>query len=52
MHMRATVFTSATLLLHAARTVAQFPPTPENVTVLESKFGDGVAISYKEVHEL
>ncbi|KAI1780248.1 serine carboxypeptidase [Hypoxylon cercidicola] len=27
---------------------AQFPPTPENVTVLESKFGDGVTISYKE----
>ncbi|KIV90011.1 hypothetical protein PV10_07361 [Exophiala mesophila] len=50
MHMRATVFTSATLLLHAARTVAQFPPTPENVTVLESKFGDGVSISYKETH--
>ncbi|KAI1762779.1 carboxypeptidase S1-like protein B [Hypoxylon sp. FL1150] len=27
---------------------AQFPPTPENVTVLKSKFGDGVTISYKE----
>ncbi|KAI1381072.1 serine carboxypeptidase [Hypoxylon crocopeplum] len=27
---------------------AQFPPTPEGVTVLESKFGDGVTISYKE----
>lgn len=28
---------------------AQFPPTPEGVTVLESRFGDGVKISYKEV---
>lgn len=28
---------------------AQFPPTPEDVTVLKSKFGDGVTISYKEV---
>ncbi|OTA54958.1 serine carboxypeptidase [Hypoxylon sp. EC38] len=27
---------------------AQFPPTPENVTVLDSRFGDGVTISYKE----
>ncbi|KAI0843260.1 serine carboxypeptidase [Hypoxylon sp. FL0890] len=29
-------------------TRGQFPPTPKNVTVLESKFGDGVTISYKE----
>ena len=28
---------------------AQFPLEPEGVTVLESKFGDGVEISYKEV---
>jgi hypothetical protein len=28
---------------------AQFPPIPEGVTVLKSKFGDGVSISYKEV---
>ncbi|KAH9893796.1 carboxypeptidase S1-like protein B [Xylariomycetidae sp. FL2044] len=27
---------------------AGFPPAPEGVTVLESKFGDGVSISYKE----
>ncbi|KAI9812725.1 MAG: hypothetical protein M1827_004481 [Pycnora praestabilis] len=33
-------------LLDAA--VAQFPPTPEGVTTLQSKFGDGVTISYKE----
>ncbi|KAI2463189.1 serine carboxypeptidase [Annulohypoxylon bovei var. microspora] len=29
-------------------TRAQFPPTPEGVTVLESKFSNGVTISYKE----
>ncbi|KAI0131482.1 carboxypeptidase S1-like protein B [Daldinia grandis] len=29
-------------------TRAQFPPTPEDVTILKSKFGDGVTISYKE----
>ncbi|KZL86039.1 carboxypeptidase s1 [Colletotrichum incanum] len=28
--------------------VAQFPPTPEGVTVLKSKFGEGIEISYKE----
>ncbi|KAI0900235.1 serine carboxypeptidase [Annulohypoxylon nitens] len=27
---------------------AQFPPTPEGVTVLKSRFGNGVTISYKE----
>ncbi|KAI0518326.1 carboxypeptidase S1 [Xylaria bambusicola] len=34
--------------LLAPAAVAQFPPTPEGVTVLESKFGNGVKISYKE----
>ncbi|KAK2841544.1 hypothetical protein FQN49_006154 [Arthroderma sp. PD_2] len=28
--------------------LAQFPPKPEGVTVLDSKFGNGVRISYKE----
>lgn len=28
---------------------AQFPPKPEGVTVLESKFGSGARITYKEV---
>ncbi|PGH00730.1 hypothetical protein GX51_05611 [Blastomyces parvus] len=28
--------------------LAQFPPKPEGVTVLESKFGDGAKITYKE----
>ncbi|KAI0427954.1 carboxypeptidase S1 [Xylaria sp. FL1042] len=32
----------------APAAVAQFPPPPEGVTVLESKFGNGVTISYKE----
>ncbi len=36
----------------APAVVAQFPPTPEGVTVLESKFGNGVKISYKEVREV
>jgi len=29
--------------------IAQFPPPPEGVKVIESKFGNGVTISYKEV---
>jgi len=33
-------------------TIAQFPPTPEGVTVLESQLDDGVTISYKEVGHL
>jgi hypothetical protein len=28
---------------------AQFPPTPEGVTILESQLDEGVRISYKEV---
>ncbi|KAI1165808.1 carboxypeptidase S1 [Nemania serpens] len=32
----------------ASTAEAQFPPTPEGVTVLESKFDNGVTISYKE----
>jgi hypothetical protein len=31
---------------------AQFPPTPEGVTVRDSKFGDGVQLSWKEVRSL
>lgn len=30
-------------------TSAQFPPTPEGVTVLDSHIEDGIRISYKEV---
>ena len=32
----------ASLLGLASFSYAQFPPTPEGVTVLDSKFGDGV----------
>ena len=28
---------------------SNFPPAPENVTTLQSKFGRNVTISYKEV---
>ncbi|KAI0865245.1 carboxypeptidase S1 [Xylaria cubensis] len=34
--------------LLAPTVVAQFPPTPEGVTTIESKFDNGVTISYKE----
>lgn len=27
---------------------AQFPPTPEGVTILKSKFDENITISYKE----
>jgi len=44
---------AAALVLAATTCVnAQFPSTPEGVTVLESRFGDGVKISYKEVSNL
>ena len=33
----------------AGGATAQFPPTPEGVTLLKSKFDDRVTISYKEV---
>lgn len=29
--------------------VSQFPPTPEGVKVIESKFNERITISYKEV---
>lgn len=32
-----------------ALTAAQFPASPEGVTVRDSKFGDGVKLSWKEV---
>jgi hypothetical protein len=37
------------LLALAGTSYAQFPPTPEGVTEIESKFGDGVRLSWKEV---
>lgn len=42
------VFTALRLVSLSTLTLAQFPTTPEGVTVLESRFGDGVKISYKE----
>lgn len=44
--------TVVTLLALAASAVAQFPATPEGLKVLESKFGDGVTITYKEVEAM
>lgn len=35
--------------LLCAFAVAQFPPTPEDVTTIQSQFDDGITISYKEV---
>lgn len=40
---------AASLLALAGFGYAQFPPTPEGVTVLDSRFGDGVQLSWKEV---
>lgn len=31
---------------------AQFPPEPEGITVLKSKFHENVTISFKEVRDL
>lgn len=44
-------FAKSALCLLAAGipALAQFPPKPEGVKVLESKFGDGAKITYKEV---
>ena len=44
-------FTFAVLLLSGTTppALAQFPTQPTGVTVLDSRFGEGVKISYKEV---
>ena len=34
--------------LFAVATAQYFPPIPENVNTIQSKFGNGVSISYKE----
>lgn len=41
------VFAAATALIRPS--LGQFPPTPEGVTVLNSKFDENITISYKEV---
>ena len=38
-----------TFLALAASALAQFPAEPVGLKVLESRFGDGVTITYKEV---
>jgi hypothetical protein len=43
------VANAASLLALTGFGNAQFPPTPEGVTVLDSRFGDGVQLSWKEV---
>lgn len=43
------VTNAASLLALAGFGYAQFPSTPEGVTVRDSKFGDGVQLSWKEV---
>jgi len=40
---------AASLLALTGFSYAQFPPTPEGVTLLDSRFGDGVQLSWKEV---
>lgn len=45
------MLTSPSLLLSGlvGLAVAQFPPEPEGITLLRSKFHENVTISYKEV---
>jgi hypothetical protein len=47
-------FSSLSCLLAAAGAAGAqyFPPTPENVTKVNSQVQDGVYISYKEVRKL
>lgn len=49
MSLRTGFHAAAAVIGFSALIIAQFPPALEGVTVLESKFGDGVRISYKEV---
>ena len=44
-----TLCAAIALLVSAAPTFAQFPEEPVGRKVLESRFGDGVTITYKEV---
>ena len=46
-----TLQTAAVLLTTASVALAQFHADPEGITVLQSKFGEGVTISYKEVRQ-
>ena len=50
--LRTGLHAAAAVIGFSALAVAQFPPALEGVTVLESRFGDGVKISYKEVSDV
>lgn len=50
--MRSQLSVVALVGVLARASLAQFPPTPEGVTVLKSKFDEGITISYKEVRIL
>lgn len=43
------LFVAALGLCATAVVSSNFPPAPENVTTIQSKFGNNVTISYKEV---
>lgn len=45
----ATMWSRLSLLAALPAVLAQFPPAPEGITTLKSKFLDGVSISFKEV---
>lgn len=50
MHLAASIILGLPLFLQYVE--AQFPPQPEGLTVLKSKFHENVTISFKEVHTL
>ena len=50
--LRTGLHAAAAVIGFSALAVAQFPPALEGVTVLESRFGDGVKINYKEVSDV
>ena len=43
------MYRALALLMCITFALAQFPPEPEGITVLRSRFDNGVTISYKEV---
>lgn len=47
--MRSLLFFVTSIRLLALAHAQYFPPIPENVTTVQSKFGNGISISYKEV---
>lgn len=50
MVLQVTQTIAVAFLALASSSVAQFPAAPVGVKVLESRFGEGVTISYKEVY--